>query len=84
MLTYTITGLDVIGDIDPVDLAIRFYADTPYPTYGLLSHDYPGFSRSPGRRRNIAIPTAVRVFGSRTTRPSGGGRTTRDSSNLSS
>ncbi|MQA86677.1 MAG: hypothetical protein GEV03_19090 [Streptosporangiales bacterium] len=40
-LVYLLSGLDVVGDPDPVDVTITFYANPPYPTYGLPPQDSP-------------------------------------------
>jgi hypothetical protein len=49
-LTYELTGLDVIGEPDPVDIRIRFYTDPPYPTYGQRPEDFPRVHAKPGAR----------------------------------
>ncbi|PSM39997.1 hypothetical protein C6Y14_29015 [Streptomyces dioscori] len=40
-MTYELTGLDVTGEPEPVDVRISFYKDPPYPTYGLKPQDFP-------------------------------------------
>jgi len=48
LLTYFVDGLDVVGDPDPIEVEIRFYAAPPYPTYGLPAQDYPRVFAKPG------------------------------------
>jgi hypothetical protein len=40
-LTYYVDRLEVIGDPEPVDVEIRFYAEPSYDTYGLPPQDFP-------------------------------------------
>ncbi|MGW7406816.1 hypothetical protein ACWGI9_24365 [Streptomyces sp. NPDC054833] len=47
-LTYLLSGLDVIGEQDPVDVRIRFYKDPPYKTYGQRPRDFPRVHAKPG------------------------------------
>jgi hypothetical protein len=47
-LSYFVDGLDVVGDRDPVDVEIRFYAEPPYDTYGLAPSEYPRVFAKPG------------------------------------
>jgi hypothetical protein len=47
-LTYELTGLDVIGEPDPIDVRIRFHADPPYSTYGQRPEDFPRVHAKPG------------------------------------
>ena len=39
-LTYTIR-LEVTGVLDPIPVTVAFFADPPYPTFGLPAQDYP-------------------------------------------
>jgi hypothetical protein len=48
MSTYFVEGLEVIGDPDPIDVEIRFYAAPPYDTYGLPASEYPRVFAKPG------------------------------------
>ncbi|MEV4032311.1 hypothetical protein [Streptomyces umbrinus] len=47
-LTYELTGLDVIGEPDPVDVRIRFYKEPPYLTYSQRAEDFPRVHAKPG------------------------------------
>lgn len=47
-LTYELTGLDVTGEPDRVDVRIRFYAHPPYSTYGQKPEDFPRVHAKPG------------------------------------
>ncbi|KAA0930766.1 hypothetical protein FGF04_29025 [Streptomyces apricus] len=47
-MTYDLTGLDVTGESDAIDVRIRFYADPPYPTYGQKPEDFPRVHAKPG------------------------------------
>lgn len=74
-LTYELTGLDVIGEHDPIDVRIRFHADPPYLTYGQRPEDFPACTPSPGCRRSIGTSsTTPSASGIRSTRKSGDGR----------
>jgi hypothetical protein len=46
--SYFVDGLDVVGDPEPVDVEIRFYAEPAYPTYGLPAGEYPRVFAKPG------------------------------------
>ncbi|WP_225858943.1 hypothetical protein [Streptomyces albicerus] len=46
-LTYELTGLDVIGEPDPIDVNISFYKEPPYLTYGLKPQDFPRVHAKP-------------------------------------
>ncbi|KND26588.1 hypothetical protein IQ64_46470 [Streptomyces stelliscabiei] len=47
-MTYELTGLDVIGEPDPIDVQIRFHSNPPYPTYGQRPEDFPRVHAKPG------------------------------------
>jgi hypothetical protein len=47
-LTYELTGLDVIGEPDPIDVSIRFYENPLYPTFGQKPQDFPRVHANPG------------------------------------
>jgi hypothetical protein len=49
-LAYFVGGLEVIGEPAPVDVEIRFHAEPPYDTYGLLAQDYPHVFAKTGAR----------------------------------
>ena len=47
-LTYVLSGLDVIGEPNPIDVRIRFYENPPYPAYGQLPQGFPLGHAKPG------------------------------------
>ncbi len=47
-LTYELTGLDVVGEPDPIDVHIRFCANPPYSAYGQEPEDFPRVHAQPG------------------------------------
>ncbi|MFF8805551.1 hypothetical protein [Streptomyces omiyaensis] len=47
-LTYRLSGLDVVGETDPVLVTISFYADPWYDTYGQRPQDFPRVHAKPG------------------------------------
>lgn len=40
-LTYRHCGLEVPGHRKPIPVAVHFYAEPPYPCFGLAAEDYP-------------------------------------------
>ena len=74
-LTYELTGLDVIGEPEPIDVSIRFYENPLYPTFDQMPQDFPRVHANPGPPRSTGIrATTPSVSGTRSTRKSDGGR----------